>query len=115
MRQPYHRKSAKRSYPHLLRTGSSSLTRAAGDELLCHLVWSHEDSQSDVPFFLPVDSPLRSFIRTWLESLPKTLWEIGQKNDDAAHCLLDFLLEIGLRGRGSFTAPWSLLHPEVSL
>ncbi|ORX40183.1 hypothetical protein BD324DRAFT_616690 [Kockovaella imperatae] len=98
---------------HLLRSSSSSATRTAGDENLIDLVLIHEDLQSSVPFFLDLGSPLRHLIKIWLESLPKTLWEIGHKNDTATTNILEFLLRIGLRGRESFVAPYSLVPHTI--
>ena len=99
---------------HLQGMSSSSVNRGLGDQLLMHFIVQHEDPQSSLPPYVSQGDSFRRGIRDWLEKLPKSLWEIGSKNDSATRGILDFLLEIGLRGPQAFQPPHSLVTSEVS-
>lgn len=77
------------------------------------LILHHETRFISIPFLIPPESPLRPLIRTWLELLPKTLWEMGVKNHASSKAILDFLLTLGLRGKASFDEVYSLVHPDA--
>ncbi|KAL1413116.1 rRNA processing protein [Vanrija albida] len=93
----------------LLSLGSASSKRRVGDGFVVRLIEQHEDRFSTLPFFVPVRSALRSQIQLWLSSVPRSLWEIGAKDDEATTGLLRFLLEIGRRGPLAYEAPYSLI------
>lgn len=98
----------------LLSLGSASGKRRVGDAFVVRLVEQHEDRFSTLPFFVPVRSALRSQIELWFSSVPRSLWEIGAKDDEATTGLLRFLLEIGRRGPMAYEAPYSLIDVKVS-
>ena len=52
-------------------------------------------------------------ITGWLENLPKSLWELGVRNQASTMRILQFLLVIGLRGAQSFDGDYSLVPPSV--
>lgn len=72
----------------------------------------HEQRFISVPFLVPPDSPIRPLIRSWLENLPKTLWELGTKSPQSTQAILDFLLALGLRGAASFDQEYSIVPPD---
>ncbi|EIW73638.1 hypothetical protein TREMEDRAFT_67469 [Tremella mesenterica DSM 1558] len=101
---------------HLQRVSSSSPIRTKGDNFLFHLTKVHEPPYPILPFYFPLDSPLRPLMRTWVESLPKVLWELGTKDDIATRGIVTFLLEMGLKGQGkSFNTISSKLGPFFHL
>lgn len=50
---------------------------------------------------------------TWVENVPKALWELGSKDEKATGRMLGFLLDIGMRGEKGAEKPFSLLSNEV--
>lgn len=98
---------------HLIRQGSSSPIREIGEEFLITLILVHEKKYPILPFYIVPQSPLRPMIKSWFEGIPKTLFELGTKNERASERLLRFLLEIGSRGEGAFEQPYSLIDPTT--
>ena len=76
---------------HLSRQPSSSAIRSSGDGFVIDWVLERLD---------PHDSTgsLDGLLNDWIDRVPKTLWELGSKNEDASNRLLTFLLTIGNRG-----------------
>lgn len=101
-------------FEHIARLSSSSNIKSTGDALIVSLISIHEQRHPRLPFYVPLDSPLRPLIQQWVDSVPKVLWEIGVKDDVATRRLLGFLLEIGGKGREAFKSPHSLLARTVS-
>ncbi|WRT67705.1 uncharacterized protein IL334_004677 [Kwoniella shivajii] len=99
---------------HLLRTSSTSSIRSVGDGFLISLIKLHEQRYPSYPFFiLPSNMELRQKIGEWLDSLPKVLWELGNRDEEATSKLLDFLLYLGLRGKGSLERGYSIINSET--
>jgi pre-rRNA-processing protein IPI1 len=98
---------------HLSRQGSSSQIRSLGNQFLISLVLAHEVRFPSIPFFIPPQSPLRPGLTTWIENLPKTLWEIGIKDPQGTIKILEFLLIIGQRGKGAFEDGFSIVDGKV--
>lgn len=102
-------------FEHIARLSSSSNIKSTGDVLIISLISIHEQRHPRLPFYVPLDSPLRPLMQQWVDSVPKVLWEIGAKDDVATRRLLGFLLEIGGKGREAFKSPRSLLARTVSV
>lgn len=100
---------------HLSRQSSTSGIRSLGDQFLIGLIEVHERRHPQYPFFLVTTSPLRGLLRTWFESTPKTLWELGNRDPEATQRLLRFLLQMGLRGTAPLEPPFSLFEASVSV
>jgi pre-rRNA-processing protein IPI1 len=98
---------------HLSRQGSSSQIKSLGNQFLISLVLAHEVRFPSIPFFITPQSPLRADLTQWIENLPKTLWEIGVKDPLATQKILEFLLNIGQRGKGAFEDGFSLVEKKV--
>ncbi|OWT40035.1 pre-rRNA-processing protein IPI1 [Cryptococcus neoformans Bt1] len=98
---------------HLIRQGSSSPIRDIGEEFLIALILVHEKKYPILPFYIVPQSPLRSMIKGWFEGIPKTLFELGIKNESASERLLRFLLIVGSRGEGAYEQPYSLIDPTT--
>lgn len=77
------------------------------------LVLAHEVRFPTIPFFVTPQSPLRADLTAWIENLPKTLWEIGIKDALATQKILEFLLNIGQRGKAAFEEGFSLVEKKV--
>ena len=77
------------------------------------LILAHEVRFPSIPFFITPQSPLRPELRQWIENLPKTLWEIGTKDQVATLKILEFLLAIGQRGQEAFEEGFSIVPKEV--
>ena len=99
---------------HLTRQSSTSAVRSLGDHFVYSMITVHEARHPQLPFFIPLRSPFRDQLKIWFERLPKTLWELGNRDEEATEGLLRFLLEVGLRGQAGFVAPFSLLDTSVS-
>lgn len=100
---------------HLSRQSSISGIRSLGDQFLIGLIEVHERRHPQYPFFLATTSPLRGLLRTWFESTPKTLWELGSRDPEATQRLLLFLLHTGLRGTAPLEPPFSMFEASVSV
>lgn len=98
---------------HLIRQGSTSPIREIGEEFLIALILVHEKKYPILPFYIVPQSPLRPMIKGWFEGIPKTLFELGTKNQSASERLLRFLLVIGSRGEGAYEQPYSLIDPAT--
>ncbi|RSH89327.1 hypothetical protein EHS25_002439 [Saitozyma podzolica] len=98
---------------HLSRQSSTSAIRSLGDQFLVGLIEVHERRHPQYPFFLATTSPLRGLLRTWFESTPKTLWELGSRDPAATQRLLRFLLQTGLRGTAPLEPPFSLFEAST--
>ncbi|OCF40193.1 pre-rRNA-processing protein IPI1 [Kwoniella heveanensis CBS 569] len=102
---------------HLSRQASTSAIRSIGDGFLVSLIVVHEQRYPRYPFFvLPTSKggkKFRAAIQAWFEGLPKVLWELGVRDPKATRGLLEFLLYLGLRGKGALMMPFSLLDPET--
>lgn len=101
-------------FSHLLRQGSSSAIRAQGDRFVIDLMAVHEQRHPKLPFFISTSSPIRFLATEWIVNVPKTLWELGTKDETATETLLKFLLDLALRGSESVQAPFSLYSGIVS-
>ena len=99
---------------HLSRQGSSSSIKSLGDHFIISLISMHETRHPRLPFFIPPGSPMRELLRVWFEGVPKTLYELGSRDERATERLLRFLLEVGHRGQAALKAPYSLISSEVS-
>lgn len=93
----------------VLRQQSASAKRRASDTFLASLFQLHEDRWGTMPFFVPLGSGLREGFARWLASLPKTLWELGNKDLVATEQLLRFLLDLGRRAPNGLEKPYSLV------
>jgi pre-rRNA-processing protein IPI1 len=80
---------------HLFRAGADSATKRLGTEFVCRLVI--------VSIVIPAKSPCREVLARWLVSLPRTLWELGNKDRDASRLILKFLLWLGNRNDTLFS------------
>ncbi|WVF69251.1 hypothetical protein IAT40_004027 [Kwoniella sp. CBS 6097] len=102
---------------HLSRQASTSSIRSIGDGFIISLIMVHEQQYPTYPFSVPPGSKggkeLRVLLQGWFEGLPKVLWELGVRDAKATKGLLDFLLYLGLRGKGALMAPFSLLDAET--
>lgn len=98
---------------HLLRQGSNNSIRSAGDEFLINVFLVHEQVSPLLPFYIVPESPFRPYLREWLASVPKTMWELGNKREEATEGFSQFLLEIGRRGLKSFDPAFSLIDAEA--
>lgn len=78
-----------------------------------NLIMIHEQRFLHLPFFVPLDSEVRSMISDWAETLPKTLWQLKQRDQEASERILRFLLCVGSRGQASFEPPYSLVDQKV--
>ena len=96
-------------FSHLARQGSSSIIRGLGDKFTVDLITTHEQRHPSLPFYIPASSAVRGAVTRWIESVPKTLWELGTRDENATGALIRVLLDIGLRGPESYQAPYSLL------
>ena len=96
-------------FAHLARQASSSVIRGMGDKFVVDLISNHEQRHPSLPFFLVPSSTVRPAVTAWIESLPKTLWELGTRDEAATVGLIRYLLDVGLRGPGSYQEPYSLL------
>lgn len=94
----------------VLRQASASSKRRASDAFLAALFHTHEDRWGTTPFFVPLGSGLRAGFQKWLASVPKTLWELGNKDQEASEGLLRFLLELGRRAPNGLEGPYSLVE-----
>lgn len=107
---------------HLFRAGADSATKRLGTEFVCRLVivsivfscisrrfeliplsQVHEAKFPVYPFHIPAKSPCREVLARWLVSLPRTLWELGNKDRDASRLILKFLLWLGHRNDTLFS------------
>lgn len=100
-------------FAHLLRQGSSSSIRTLGDRFIIDLIAVHEQRHLSRPFFVLPNSTTRPLIKQWVESVPKTMWELGNKDEPATERLLRFLLDMGLRGPDAYQKPYSILSGLV--
>lgn len=110
---------------HLFRAGGDSATKRLGNEFVCRLVivsagasksWInlgsniisvlqvHETKTPIYPFHIPAKSACRQVLARWLVSLPRTLWELGNKDHDTARQILQFLLWLGNRSDTLFSS-----------
>jgi pre-rRNA-processing protein IPI1 len=65
----------------------------------------HDSPSPVLPFFIPLTSPVRPLLIQWLESLPRCLWETGNKDHLSSATILRFLLHTAQRsGSGLFDA-----------
>lgn len=94
----------------VLRQQSASAKRRASDAFLASLFHTHEDRWGTLPFFVPLGSGLRAGFAKWLQSVPKTLWELGNKDQEATEQLLRFLLDLGRRAPNGLEKPYSLVE-----
>ncbi|KAJ9119141.1 hypothetical protein QFC22_003632 [Naganishia vaughanmartiniae] len=124
---------------HLLRTGSDSVTRRLGNEFVVRMVMIHESPYPVLPFFIPANSTAQRLLQRWLESLPRVIWELDNKDSRATQLVLDFLLWVQQRdtklfdqtslnnvaarlhpffhlqhpSRGAITGPWARLESSA--
>jgi len=77
------------------------------------LIAVHEQRHVSRPFFILPSSATRPLLKQWVESVPKAIWELGNKDELATERLLRFLLDVGLRGPDAFQKPYSLLSSLV--
>lgn len=98
---------------HQSRQASTSHIRALADEFLISVLEIHEQRHPRLPLFVPVGSPVRALIRSWIENVPKSLWEIGVRDELATERLLRYLLDVGLRGSRHAENAFVLLPAEV--
>lgn len=99
---------------HQAKEASTSHLRALADEFLISVLAIHEQRHPSLPFFVPVGSPVRAQIKTWVENVPKSLWELGNRDEAATERLLLFLLDLGLRGSKQAESPVALFPADVS-
>nr|XP_018262460.1 pre-rRNA-processing protein IPI1 [Kwoniella dejecticola CBS 10117]OBR84618.1 pre-rRNA-processing protein IPI1 [Kwoniella dejecticola CBS 10117] len=100
---------------YLSRTSSTSSLRSIGDKFVISLTEIHEQRFPRYPFFIPTSNvELRRRIREWFESVPKVIWELGNKNEESTRILLDFLLRLGLKGKGALDERYSLLSGQAN-
>lgn len=97
-----------------LKQGGATAKRRASDALLMKVVRTHEDAFSRDPLFVPLSSPARSLMAQWIGSIPRTLWELGNRDAQASAALLHFLLEVS-PSRRRFEAPYSLVAVDGAL
>ncbi|KAJ9097417.1 hypothetical protein QFC19_006787 [Naganishia cerealis] len=105
---------------HLLRTGSDSVTRRLGNEFVIRMVMINESSHPVLPFFIPAKSDTQRLLQRWLESLPRVIWELDNKDETATGLVLDFLLWVQQRDAklfdsGSLDNVAARLHPFFHL
>ncbi|KAJ9103202.1 hypothetical protein QFC21_002625 [Naganishia friedmannii] len=105
---------------HLLRTGSDSVTRRLGNEFVARMVMIHESPYPVLPFFIPANSTAQRLLQRWLESLPRVIWELDNKDSRATQLVLDFLLWVQQRdtklfAQASLDNVAARLHPFFHL
>lgn len=69
--------------------------------LVCPQV--HEAKIPLYPFHIPAKSPCRESLAHWLNTLPRTLWELGNKDYGTTRLIFKFLLWLGNRTDSLFT------------
>lgn len=92
-----------------LKQQSTSAKRRASDAFLIKLLETHEDFFTPLPLYIPLRSPSRPAINSWLSSTPRTLWELGGRDPQASAALLRFLLYLGNR---TFEPSFSVVSPD---
>jgi pre-rRNA-processing protein IPI1 len=95
-----------------------SQTRQLGDTFLIAWILSHEDKYPDTtlpPVFIQLQSAVRPLVKTWIEGLPKVIWEMGGKEWSATERVIGFMLEMGRRGKEPYESPYSLIDASVRL
>ncbi|WVR06282.1 hypothetical protein IAU60_003312 [Kwoniella sp. DSM 27419] len=99
---------------HLSRQASTSGIRSLGDDFVISLIDVHEQRFPTYPFFIPsANAGLRTAFRGWFESLPKVLWELGNRDEQGSKRLLTFMLRLGLRGKDALEPGYSLLEGQA--
>ncbi|KAK8858519.1 hypothetical protein IAR55_002746 [Kwoniella newhampshirensis] len=98
---------------HLSRQGSNSAIRSIGDEFVIAVIEIHEQRYPRLPFYIQSDSRLHDLFGSWFESVPKTLWELGARDESSTERLLRFLLGVGSRGQGGTNPSFELLNVNV--
>ncbi|WVW84585.1 hypothetical protein I302_106619 [Kwoniella bestiolae CBS 10118] len=98
---------------HLLRTSSTSSIRSRGDEFMIFLIEIYEQRYPKYPFHIPtINTILRDQFKLWFESIPKVLWELGNRDEEATERLLEFLLRLGSKGKEALDERYSILDGD---
>ncbi|WWC70685.1 uncharacterized protein I206_104636 [Kwoniella pini CBS 10737] len=98
---------------HLLSTSSTSSSRSTGDMFMISLIEIHEQRFPVYPFFIPTSSSvIRTKTQQWFESIPKVIWELGNRDQESTRVLLDFLLHLGLKGKTAVDETYSILKGD---
>ncbi|KAL7419747.1 rRNA processing protein [Cryptotrichosporon argae] len=95
---------------HLLRQPGPSPARALGDRFVFALLETHEASHPDEAWLVPRGSALRPLVRRWAEALPKTLWELGNKDEATAEDVMAFLIALPAM---SAESPYALVDKSL--
>ena len=79
------------------------------------MIQTHERPLSPRPFFIEERSTVKKWAVKWVEHVPRTLYEFGNRDEVATERLLWFLLEIGHKGQKVVNERFALLDTLVSL
>ena len=92
---------------HLSRQSSTSALRALGDSFLVDFLF-HLDP------WLQLDRNVVVRLQEWFERVPKTLWELGSKNEVSTFRLFHFLLGIGHRATSLFDDSFPVMAQQLA-
>lgn len=63
----------------------------------------NDEPRPVLPFYIPVEGPMRPRLLQWLESLPRVLWELNAKDPRHSELIIDFLQTLVMRESRLFT------------